>query len=55
MFAEPRFVVAELVETYDQFQVTLEGEGRVLPDGVEGGEEDAEPQGPFLVRVLAPS
>ena len=46
VLADPRLVEAERVEVLEQVEVALEGEGRVLPDGVERGEEDAEAQGP---------
>ena len=42
MLADPRLVVAEAVEPLDQLQVAVEGRGRVLADGVERCEEDAE-------------
>ncbi len=46
VLAEPGLVVAEPVERDDPLEVVLEGERRVLPDGVERREEDAEAQGP---------
>ncbi len=44
VLAEPGFVEAQAVEVLDQLQVALEGQRRVLPDRVERGQEDAEPE-----------
>jgi hypothetical protein len=46
VLADPGLVVAQLVETADQLEVTLEREGGVLPGGVKGGQEHAEAEGP---------
>src|SRR5436190_20363386 len=42
VLADPRLVVAEPVQSLDQFQVALEGERWVLVGLVERGQEDAE-------------
>ena len=42
VFADPGFVEVELVEVLDQFDVAVDGHGRVLPVAVEGREEYAE-------------
>ena len=52
VLADPRLVVAELVEALNQFQVALQRQRRVLPDGMERGEEDAELQGPIHRGLL---
>ena len=40
VLADPGFVIAQLVEAFDQLQVTLKGQGRVLPGGVKGGHKN---------------
>ena len=42
VFADPGFVVAQLVQVFDKFQVAFQGQRRVLSRGVERGHEDAE-------------
>ena len=42
VFADPGFVVAEMVEPLDGFEVALEAEGGVFAQPVEGGQEDSE-------------
>ena len=42
VLADPRLVVAELVEVHDQVEVALQGQGRVLSGWVERGHEDSE-------------
>jgi hypothetical protein len=51
VLADPGLVVAEPVEVLDPGQVVVEGERRVLPDRVEGGEEDPEAQRPVHGRL----
>ena len=46
VLADPGLVEAELVEADDEFEVALDGQGRVLADGVERGDEGAEGEGP---------
>ncbi|MEJ7583642.1 MAG: hypothetical protein WKF43_06010 [Acidimicrobiales bacterium] len=36
MLADPGLVEAEAVEVLDPGQIVVQGQGRVLPDGVEG-------------------
>jgi hypothetical protein len=52
VLADPRLVEAEAVEVLDQLQVALERQRRVLADGVERGEEDAEAHGGALHSTL---
>ena len=42
MFADPRLGEPEAIHCHDQVEVSLDGERRVLPDGVEGGHEVSE-------------
>ena len=42
VLADPRLVVAELVEVNDQVEVTFQGQGRVLAGRVERRHEDSE-------------
>ena len=42
VFADPGFVVAQVVEPLQEFQVAFQGEGGVFADAVEGGHKDAE-------------
>src|SRR5438067_986595 len=42
VLADPGFVVAELVQPLDQFEIALQRKGRVLIRAVEWGEEDPE-------------
>src|SRR3989442_314117 len=42
VLADPHLVVAEMVEPLDELHVARQGEGGVLADPVERGEEDAE-------------
>ncbi len=51
VFAEPGFVETQAVEVLDQLQVALERQRRVLPDRVERGQEDAEPEAPVGVNA----
>ena len=50
VLADPRLVVAQLVEPDDELEIALEGERRVLAGRVERGEEDAELQRPILLQ-----
>jgi len=50
VLADPSLVVAPLVETADRLEVTLEGEGGILPRWVKGREEHAEAEGPVHGR-----
>ena len=51
VFAEPGLVEAQAVQVLDQLQVALERQRRVLPDRVERGQEDAEPEAPVGVNA----
>ena len=57
VLADPSLVVAQLVETADHLEVTLEGENGILPRGVKGREEHAEPGAspwpPFVTPVTS--
>src|SRR4051812_3100080 len=44
VLADPGLVVAQAVEPGDQLEVAAQRQRRVVPDPVEGGEEDAEAQ-----------
>jgi hypothetical protein len=52
VLADPGLLEAELVEPLDQLEVAVEGEGGVLADGVERGQEDAELQRPVHPGML---
>ena len=51
VLADPGLVEAQRVEVLEQVEVSLEGEGGVLSDRVERGQEDAEAQGPVHGRA----
>jgi hypothetical protein len=44
VLADPRLVIAEVIEPLDQFDVTVDGEGWIFAKPVEWGEEDTEGQ-----------
>ena len=55
VLADPRLVEAEPVQGHDQVEVALDGQRRVLPDGVERGHEDSEAHPPIVFRVAMSS
>ena len=53
VLTDPGLVEAELVEADDELEVALDGQGGVLADGVEGGDEGAEGRGRSTMVVLS--
>ena len=55
MLADPRLVEPQPIEVLEQGQVTVQGQGRVDPDLVDGREEDPETERPGLGHGGDPS
>jgi len=53
VLADPGLVVAEPVEVLDELEVALQRQRRVLPGGVEGGQEGSEAQSVHVVLLVS--